>query len=72
MFISIFLMVVFFILLAFAPTYIKVSADFTNYEMSLARVPLYRAVLMVYWSVTGRADAYIRFTRLSSWSYKGE
>lgn len=67
MFISIFLIILFFVLLAFAPTYIKVSADFTDYELSLARVPLYRAVLMVYWSVTGHTDAYIRFTRLSSW-----
>ena len=68
----IFLIILFFALLAFAPAYIKVSADFTNYEMGLARVPLDRAILMIYWSITGHTDAYIRFTRLSSWSFDKE
>lgn len=66
---KIILPVLLFTLIAFAPVYLEVKADFTNNELKLVRMRLYRALISVWACRRGRLDFYINFTHLRDWDF---
>ena len=67
MIISWILLGLFFVLLPFAPVYVEFAMPETNWELCLARMFLYRAVISVWRCRTGHLDFYANFTNPFSW-----
>ena len=61
------LLIVLSVLTMYAPVYMKVKADFTNWEWGLTRVRMYQAIIGMIFS---NDEIIVRPTRLSHWRYK--
>ena len=62
------LLVLFFVLLAFAPTYVKFKSEETRWEWRLSRVFLYRAVISIVATTFSGTDIVVRPTLLRHWA----